>query len=80
MINSFCMRSYDFEAIEAENPGRKSSAAHISGTTVPTALACAERAHASGRDFVTALALGDDIAARLGAASGFDVFGVLVIS
>ena len=38
MINSFCMRSYDFEAIEAENPGRKSSAAHISGTTVPTAL------------------------------------------
>ena len=57
MINSFCMRSYDFEAIEAENPGRKSSAAHISGTTVPTALACAERAHASGRDFVTALAL-----------------------
>lgn len=75
MINSFCMRSYDFEAIEAENPGRKSSAAHISGTTVPTALACAERAHASGRDFVTALALGDDIAARLGAASGFDVYG-----
>ena len=75
MINSFSMRSYDFEAIEAENPGRKSSAAHISGTTVPTALACAERAKASGRDFITALALGDDIAARLGAASGFDVYG-----
>lgn len=75
MINSFSMRSYDFEAIEAENPGKKSSAAHISGTTVPTALACAERAKASGRDFITALALGDDIAARLGAASGFDVYG-----
>lgn len=75
MINSFSMRSYDFEAIEAENPGKKSSAAHISGTTVPTAFACAERAKASGRDFITALALGDDIAARLGAASGFDVYG-----
>lgn len=75
MINSFSMRSYDFEAIEAENENRKSSAAHISGTTVPTALACAERAHATGREFMCALALGDDIAARLGAASGFDVYG-----
>lgn len=75
MINSFSMRSYDFEAIEAENENKKSSAAHISGTTVPTAFACAERAHASGREFITALALGDDIAARLGAASGFDVYG-----
>ncbi len=75
MINSFAMRSYDFEAIEAENPGKKSSAAHISGSTVPTAFACAERAQASGKDFIAALALGDDIAARLGAASGFDVYG-----
>lgn len=75
MINSFSMRSYDFEAIEAENENRKSSAAHISGTTVPTALACAERAHANGREFMCALALGDDIVARLGAASGFDVYG-----
>ena len=75
MVNSFMMRSYDFEAIEAENENRASSPAHISGTTVPTALASAERAHASGRDFITALALGDDIAARLGAASGFDVYG-----
>jgi len=75
MVNSFMMRSYDFEAIEAENENRKSSPAHISGSTVPTALASAERVHASGRDFITALALGDDIAARLGAASGFDVYG-----
>lgn len=75
MVNSFAMRSYDFEAIEAENENHKSSAAHISGTTIPTALACAERAHASGREFMTALAVGDDIAARLGAASGFDVYG-----
>ena len=75
MLNSFEMRSYDFEAIEAENHGHKSSAAHISGTTVPTAFAVAERAHASGRDFIAALALGDDLASRLGEASGFDVYG-----
>ena len=75
MVNSFMMRSYDFEAIEAEGENQTSSAAHISGTTVPTALAVAERAHASGLDLITALALGDDLAARLGAASGFDVYG-----
>lgn len=75
MVNSFAMRSYDFEAIEAENENRKSSAAHISGTTVPTAFAAAERVHASGREFLTALVVGDDVAARLGAASGFDVYG-----
>ena len=75
MINSFMMRSYDFEAIEAENEGGKSSPAHISGTTVPTAFAVSERENASGQDFITALALGDDIAARLGAASGFSIYG-----
>lgn len=75
MINSFMMRSYDFEAIEAENEGGKSSPAHISGTTVPTAFAVSERENANGRDFITALALGDDIAARLGAASGFSIYG-----
>ena len=75
MTNSFAMRSYDFEAIEAENENQKSSAAHISGTTVPTAFACAERAGATGAEFIAALALGDDIAARLGATTGFDVYG-----
>lgn len=75
MMNSFSMRSYDFEAIEAENHNHKSSAAHISGTTVPTALAVAEREHSSGRDFIAALALGDDLASRLGEASGFDIYG-----
>ena len=41
----------------------------------PTAFAAAERVHASGREFLTALVVGDDVAARLGAASGFDVYG-----
>ena len=37
-------------------------------------MAAAERAGASGKEFITALALGDDITARLGAASGFSVY------
>ncbi len=75
MMNSFMMRSFDFEAIEAEGENHTSCAAHISGTTVPATLAVAEREHASGKDFITALALGDDLAARLATASGFDVYG-----
>ncbi len=74
MINSFEMRSYDFEPVQCENPGKKCSAGHISGTTIPTALAMAENLDASGKDFILALALGDDITARLGTASGFDVY------
>ena len=73
-INSFEMRSYDFEAVQCENKGKLCSAGHISGTTVPTALAAAERAGASGKEFITALAIGDDVTARLGAASGFSVY------
>ncbi len=75
MVNSFEMRSYDFEPVQCENKGKKCSAGHISGTTIPAALAAAERANATGKEFITALALGDDVTARLGAASGFDVYG-----
>ncbi|NTU88939.1 MAG: MmgE/PrpD family protein [Actinobacteria bacterium] len=75
MMNSLMMRSYDFEAIEAEGKNQTSSAAHISGTSVPVTLAVAEAQHTSGKDLLTALVLGDDFASRLGAASGFDVYG-----
>ena len=71
MMNSLMARSFDFEPVDAEGIGR-SSPAHISGTTVPTALAMAELTGASGKDLITALVLGDDITARLGVASGFD--------
>ncbi|MFD1214148.1 MmgE/PrpD family protein [Arthrobacter sp. GCM10027362] len=75
MANAVMMRSYDFEAIGAEGPDRTQVAAHISGTTVPVALAVAERQGAGGKDLLTALILGDDLASRLGVASGFDVYG-----
>lgn len=72
-INSIVMRSFDFEPIDAEGEV-KPSPAHISGTTIPAAIAAAEKVGAGGKDLLTALILGDDLAARLGTASiyGFD--------
>jgi len=70
MVNSMMTRSYDFEPVEAEGEN-KSSPAHISATTVSTALAVAEQQAASGKELIAALVLGDDLAARLGVASGF---------
>lgn len=74
MVNAVMMRSYDFEAIGAEYEDHTQTAAHISGTTVPVALAVAEQQGSSGRELLTALILGDDLTSRLGAASGFDVY------
>jgi 2-methylcitrate dehydratase PrpD len=71
MLNSLMTRSYDFEPVEAEGENG-TGPAHISGTTVPTALSMAERCSASGRELITALCLGDDLASRLSIASGFD--------
>jgi 2-methylcitrate dehydratase PrpD len=71
MLNALMTRSFDFEPIEAEGENG-SSPAHISGTTVPTAIAMAERQGASGIELLTALILGDDVAARIGVATGFD--------
>lgn len=75
LANAAMMRSYDFEPISAEGPEGMQVAAHISGTTVPVALAVAEQQGASGRELLTALVLGDDVASRLAVASGFDVYG-----
>ncbi len=71
MVNSLMARSFDFEPVEAEGE-TKSSPAHISGTTVPTAVTVAEWQGASGKDLLAALILGDDLTARLAMATGFD--------
>lgn len=71
MVNSLMIRSFDFEPVEAEGE-RTSSPAHISGTTVSTALAMAEQQSASGKEMIVALVLGDDLASRLAVASGFN--------
>ena len=72
MVNSLMTRSFDFEPVEADGEN-SSSPAHISGTTVPTALAVAEQHALRGKDLITALVLGDDLASRLGGASGFSI-------
>lgn len=74
LINAALMRSFDFEPVGAEGPGRRQVAAHITGTTVPVALAIAERYGASGRETITALLAGEDVASRLAFGSGFDVY------
>lgn len=68
LINSIMARSYDFEPTGAFVAG-KSTPAHISGTTVPVAIAVAEQAGATGRELLTALIAGEDLSARVAAAS-----------
>ncbi len=74
-LNAIIMRSYDFEPIDAESieVAGPTTAAHISGTTIPTALVAAEAMHASGKDLLRALILGDDLTARALNASCFSV-------
>jgi 2-methylcitrate dehydratase PrpD len=68
LINSIMARSFDFGVI-TPYIGDKPIWAHIAETTVPTAITVAEWKHATGRELLTALILGDDIAARIAAAS-----------
>ncbi|MCL2336959.1 MAG: MmgE/PrpD family protein [Firmicutes bacterium] len=70
MINSIMARSYDFEATQASVNGVLFPS-HISGTTVPTALALGDAKDISGKELITALLVGDDVACRILAASGF---------
>ncbi len=70
MVNSILCRSFDFEPVEALVHGRNIPS-HITGTTVPTALAVGEWKNVSGRDLITALVAGDDFASRVLGASGF---------
>ena len=70
LVNCAMARSFDFEPVSPLVEG-VSCPGHISGTTVPTALTMAEAANASGKEMITALLVGDDIASRLLAASGF---------
>ena len=67
LVNGVMARSYDFEPTGPLVDG-KSTPAHLSGTTVPTAITVAEHKGVSGRDLLTALILGDDIASRIIAA------------
>jgi 2-methylcitrate dehydratase PrpD len=71
LLNCVMARSYDFDPVSPVVAG-ESIPAHISATTVPVAIAAAERAGASGKELLAALVLGDDLASRVIAASQFD--------
>jgi 2-methylcitrate dehydratase PrpD len=72
MMNSIMARSYDFEPCGCR-VADKTTPAHISGTTVPTALAVGEQMAVSGKELLAALILGDDLTARITAASNVNL-------
>ena len=64
LVNSVMARSFDFEALGPLVDGR-SIPAHISGTTVITAVAMAEAYGTSGKELIAALIAGDNLTARI---------------
>jgi 2-methylcitrate dehydratase PrpD len=69
-LNCIMARSFDF-GIVIPYIGDKMVPAHVSESTIPTAMTAAEWRHASGKEFLTALILGEDITIRISAASKF---------
>ncbi len=69
-INCIMARSFDFEPVSPLYEG-VSCPGHVSGTTIPSAFTLAEIVNASGKEMIAALLVGDDIATRILAASGF---------
>lgn len=67
LANSVMARSFDFEALGPLVDGR-SIPAHISGTTVITAVTMGEAYKISGRELITSLLSGDNLTARIIAA------------
>ena len=63
LANGTAALSFEFEDVHI------GSQSHPYATVQPAALAVAERTGASGRDFLTAVAIGNEIACRIGAAS-----------
>jgi 2-methylcitrate dehydratase PrpD len=70
LMNCIMARSFDFEPVSPLYEG-VSCPGHISGTTIPAAVTLAEMVNASGKELITALLVGDDVATRIIAASGF---------
>jgi 2-methylcitrate dehydratase PrpD len=71
MINSIMARSYDFEPVDVM-VDNTIFPAHTSGTTVMTVVTMGEMKGINGKELITALLVGDDVSARILAASRFD--------
>jgi 2-methylcitrate dehydratase PrpD len=72
MMNSLQCRSYDHEAVGPYPFGQNEDmfAGHVESTTVPTAFSVAEYVNASGKDLISAVILGGDLAARIAFVEG----------
>lgn len=75
MVNAIMARSYDFEVMSYVIDG-KVFASHHAATLVPTALALGEDKGVNGKELITAMLVGDDIAARVQAASAEHPIGL----
>ena len=81
MVNSIIARSYDYEVMNIVVEGVM-IAAHHAATMVMTALALGELKGINGKELITAMLVGDDVTARILAASngrgpGWDGTGTL---
>ena len=67
MMNSLQGRSYDHEAVGPYPFGQNKDmfCGHVESSTVPAALSIAEYVGASGKDLLSAVILGGDLAARI---------------
>jgi 2-methylcitrate dehydratase PrpD len=64
LVNSIMDRSFDFEPVSPA-VGDKTAGGHLSGSTVMTALTVGESTGVDGKELLTALLVGDDIASRI---------------
>jgi 2-methylcitrate dehydratase PrpD len=67
MMNSLQCRSYDHEAVGPYPFGQNKGmfCGHVESSTVPAALAIAEHIKANGKELISAVVLGGDMAARI---------------
>jgi 2-methylcitrate dehydratase PrpD len=72
MMNSLQCRSYDHEAVGPFPFGQNEGMfpGHVESSTVPAAFSVAEYVGASGKDLITAVVLGGDLAARVAFVEG----------
>ena len=81
LVNCVMARSFDYEPVSPLVDG-KSIPGHISGTTTMTALTVGDMLNVSGKELLTAMLVGDDMATRVlltgeagGTRRGFDHVG-----
>lgn len=72
MVNTIMARLLDFEPVGPVVKGKRNMV-HLSATTVPTAFAIAEQRGISGKELITAIITGDDLASRIMTASDYTI-------